>query len=86
MEVKDMPKVAVENNLTNVKEVLQDNGFEVVNLEGDNVPACDYCVISGQDENMMGMQDRLTEASIINASGLSAEQVLEQVRQRTEGT
>lgn len=77
-----MAKVCVEDNLGNVKDVLQRNGFEVVSLQGNQIPACDCCVISGVDQNVMGMADRATEVNVINAEGLTAEEVLDEVRQR----
>ena len=40
---------------------------------------CDCCVVSGQQENLMGMADTSTEASIISAEGLTAEEVCERV-------
>jgi predicted transcriptional regulator len=75
-----MAKVAVENSLGNVKQVLQQNGFEVVSIE--NASGADCCVISGQDDNVMGISDVATNASVINAEGMTADQVLEEVNQR----
>jgi hypothetical protein len=74
-----MAKIAVEDSLTNIKQALQNSGHEVVSLGASNMQDCQYCVISGQDENMMGMANVETQGSVINASGLTADQVLEQV-------
>jgi hypothetical protein len=78
-----MARIAVEGSLQNVKEALQRNGYDVVALEGGNVPACDCCVITGQDENVMGVADRATEVNVINATGLTEEQILQEVNERT---
>lgn len=78
-----MPKVAVENNLSNIRQVLERSGFEVVAVDRGAVPPCDCCVLSGIDENMMGREDIFTKAPLINASGLNEHQVLEQVREKT---
>ena len=75
-----MAKIAVENSLTNVKQALHEKGHEVVPL-AENMEACDCCVISGKDQNMMGIADRATRASVINANGMTAEQVAERVEQ-----
>jgi hypothetical protein len=83
-EVKYMPRVAVENNLEHLKQVLQSNGFDVVDLKGENVPECDCCVISGIDQNMMGMANRATDVSVVNASGLSDDEIVQEVRERTQ--
>ncbi|WP_202080666.1 YkuS family protein [Caldalkalibacillus salinus] len=77
-------RVAVENSLGNVKNILQQNGYEVVNLEANQSPECECYCISGQDQNVMGMQDATTQASVINCAGLSEEQVLQEVQQRLE--
>lgn len=72
-----MAKIAVEQGLSDVTDVLQSNGHEVVSME--NLENCSCCVISGQDQNVMGIHDTATQASVISAKGLTAEQVLEQV-------
>ncbi|MDQ0338016.1 hypothetical protein J2S00_000799 [Caldalkalibacillus uzonensis] len=77
-----MAKIAVEDSLGNVKQILQENGHEVVSLNGGNVPDCDCCVVSGQDDNVMGMEELATEVSVINAEGLTAEEVLSAVSER----
>lgn len=73
-----MAKIAVENSLTNVKQALQDNGHEVVSLSA-GLDACDCCVISGEDKNMMGIADRATKASVVNAEGMTADEVARRV-------
>ncbi|WP_199616679.1 YkuS family protein [Paenibacillus alkalitolerans] len=73
-----MARVAVENSLNNVKDALRNNGHEVMDLSG-GLDACDCCVISGEDKNMMGMADRATMASVINAQGMTADEVLRRV-------
>lgn len=80
-----MAKIGVEQSLTNVSEALQNNGYEVVTLKQESdAKNCDVCVITGQDENMMGIQNTITEGSIINASGLSAEEVCQEVETRLQ--
>ncbi|NDI37150.1 YkuS family protein [Chengkuizengella sediminis] len=76
-----MARVAVEDNLSNVKQALQNEGHEVFNLEENNMQNCQCCVITGQDQNMMGIADTQTQASVINADGLTAEEVVNQVNQ-----
>lgn len=72
-----MAKIAVEDSLNNVKDVLRANGHEVVSIENFTDSAC--CVISGQTTNVMGITNTETKASVINAEGKTADQVLEQV-------
>ncbi|MCD1259718.1 YkuS family protein [Paenibacillus athensensis] len=72
-----MAKVAVEQTLGDVKEALQSSGFEVVSIEQAENVAC--CVISGQDKNVLGVADAVSKGAVINADGLTATQVVEQV-------
>jgi hypothetical protein len=71
--------VAVEPNLTNVMELLETEGYEVVTLDDSNIDSADAIVVSGADINLMNMQDTLTEVPVINAAGKSAEEILEEI-------
>ncbi|WP_274362558.1 YkuS family protein [Paenibacillus thermotolerans] len=75
-----MAKVAVENSLGNIKDALHNSGYEVMDMSG-NLEACDCCVISGEDKNMMGMTDRATQASVINAQGMTEDEVIQRVNE-----
>jgi hypothetical protein len=79
-----MAKIAVENTLTNVKQALESSGHQVVGMDLQSIQNCDCCVISGQDKNMLGIAETATKAAVINAQGLSADEVLEQVNQRVQ--
>ncbi|MCZ0703957.1 hypothetical protein J2T56_002190 [Natronobacillus azotifigens] len=80
-----MKKVGVESTLTDVTQALQQKGYETVELkEESDVHSCDCCVISGQDKNVMGMQDSSYQGSVINADGQSAEQVCKQVHNKID--
>lgn len=73
-----MAKVAVEQGLSDVNQALQNSGFEVVGME--SAGSCSCCVISGQDQNVMGIADTYTKASVINSNGLTADEVVQQVQ------
>lgn len=75
-----MARIAVENSLGNIKDALRNSGHEVMDIS-DNLDACDCCVISGEDKNMMGMADRATQASVINAQGMTEDEVVQRVSQ-----
>ncbi|RFU68954.1 YkuS family protein [Peribacillus saganii] len=78
-----MAKIGVEQSLTNVQQALRDRGHEVVQLRQESdANGCQCCVISGQDENVMGMQATSVQCSVIDASGLTAEEVCQQVESR----
>ncbi|MFS0638288.1 YkuS family protein [Mesobacillus foraminis] len=78
-----MTRVGVEQSLTNISEALREKGYDVVDLKQENdAQGCDCCIISGIDSNIMGMQDTVTQGSVIEANGLSANEVCRQVEQR----
>lgn len=78
-----MARVGVEQSLTNVSEALREKGYDVVDLRQESdAQGCDFCVITGIDSNIMGMQDTVTQGSVIEANGLSADEVCRQVEQR----
>ncbi|MBU8878363.1 YkuS family protein [Bacillus sp. FJAT-29790] len=78
-------KIAVEQSLTNVTDALREKGYDVVDLKSAaDVENCSACVVSGIDSNFMGMQDVSTQAPIIEASGLSADEVCRQVEERMQ--
>lgn len=77
-----MPRVAVEGALTPVREALEQNGYEVVHLDPQTLTQVDCVVITGMDDNVMGMQDIQTKAQVITAEGKTAEQVMKEVEQR----
>jgi glutamine amidotransferase PdxT len=80
-----MAKVGVEQSLTNVQNALQQKGYDVVQLKQEQDAAgCDCCVITGGDQNVMGMQDTQMKGAVINADGLSAEEVCQQVESRLQ--
>jgi hypothetical protein len=75
-----MAKIALENSLGHMRDFLQNSGHEVTDM--NNLRDCDCCVISGIDENMMGQHDTETQASVINANGMSDQEVLQAVNNR----
>ncbi|MFC4184505.1 YkuS family protein [Saccharococcus thermophilus] len=78
-----MAKIGVEHSLTAVQEALKARGHEIVPLRGENdVKGCDCCVITGQDANVMGIQNAMTAGPVIEASGLTAEEICQKVEEK----
>ncbi|WP_078595407.1 YkuS family protein [Evansella clarkii] len=81
-----MARIGVEQSLTNVQQELEARGHEVVQLRQEQDAAgCDCCVVTGQDENMMGIQQTSIEGSVINAHGMNAQEICEAVDSRLNG-
>ncbi|PTM59325.1 YkuS family protein [Desmospora activa] len=77
-------RVAVERGLSQISQYLRQQGCEVEDLSADNMDANNYacCVISGGDKDMMGIQNVQFQGSVINAEGMTADEVYQAVQQR----
>jgi len=78
--VKLEKRIAVEEGLSDIKEVLQENGYKIIGM--DNVREASAVVIAGIDEDVMGMQDLIAKIPIINAEGKTGEEILHDLKQR----
>ncbi|MDM5453400.1 YkuS family protein [Peribacillus simplex] len=78
-----MSKIGVEESLTNIQEALREKGFDVVEIkQGADAKNVDCCVVTGLDTNVMGISDTSLKASIIEANGLSADEVCREVENK----
>ncbi len=73
-------RIAVEQNLKPVANYLTAQGYSVVSMNVSDMlsgykSGYDAFVISGASENFIGIENRVTDASVINASGLTPEDV-----------
>lgn len=81
-------KVAVSDGLTPLKQVLHSAGYDMVNLESKadiskkGMGDYDALVISGMDDNMLGMQDISGRAPVINAAGKDPDEILKELQSR----
>jgi hypothetical protein len=83
--VKEMAKIGVEQSLSDVQQALQQKGHEVVQLRSENdAQGCDCCVVTGQDSNVMGMSNASIDGPVIEASGLTTEEICQQVESRLQ--
>lgn len=72
-------KIAVEENLTGLRELLRKQGYTVVSPGRDeNVLAM---VVTGLDNNTMNMQDITTKVPVIDAAGKTPDQVLARIKE-----
>ncbi|RHW34675.1 YkuS family protein [Lysinibacillus yapensis] len=72
--------IGVEESLTNVEQALKAKGYDVVQLrKEEDAKKCDCCVVTGQDDNFMGISETAIEGPVIEASGLSADEIVERV-------
>lgn len=79
--------IAVERNLTPVIEYLSEKGYKVEGIDlgseySKNVDKYDAIVITGMNKDFLGVQDIVSKIPVIEAKGLSAEQVYSQISGR----
>ena len=83
-----MVKVAVSPLLSNVKEYLQAQGVDVVDFDDNDITRFGFAgdlgaiVIDGGEMNMLGMQDTNLAIPVINASGLTADEISLEIQER----
>lgn len=78
-------KIAIEPALGNVKSYLTENGYDVesmTNLTGqssNDFGDYDAIVVTGLSKNLLGIQDTETKAVVINADGLTPQEVASRI-------
>lgn len=82
-------KVAVEQSLTPVRDLLAGKGYTVESIDLNNefskgLEKYDAVVVTGLSENFLGVEDINTGAVVISAKGLTAEQVYNQIENRLQ--
>lgn len=80
-----MAKIGVEQSLSDVQQALREKGYDIVELRQEqDAKGCDCCVITGLDSNVMGINNTITSASVIEANGLTADEICQQVERRIQ--
>jgi galactitol-specific phosphotransferase system IIB component len=75
-------KIAIEPTLSNVKSYLSEIGYTVesMNVNGtDNLTGYDAIVVTSLSKNLAGINDTNTKAAVINADGLTPQEVASQL-------
>jgi hypothetical protein len=76
--------IAVEHNLTPVIEYLSEKGYKVKDIDfgreyGKNIDKYDAVVVTGMNKDFLGVQDIVSKIPVIDAKGLTAEEVFSQL-------
>lgn len=84
MEVRLLSRkiVAVEGQLSPIRDALQEAGYHVVPLTHETLTEAQAVVVQGTDDNFLGMENALTNAPVINAEGMTANDVVREVERR----
>ncbi|HEX3028355.1 MAG TPA: YkuS family protein [Clostridia bacterium] len=81
--------VAVEPALTPVKDFLSEKGYIVKNINFGEMTTkksdeYDAFVVTGLDKNFLGVNDTSTKAVVVDATGMTPEQIYDELEQRME--
>lgn len=84
MEVSkvDQPTVAIEADLTPYRHILESAVYHVIPLDHTAIGIAQAIVIQGTDNNALGVEDPETLTPVINADGMTPNEVLAAVEQR----
>lgn len=80
-----MKKVSVQKGLNPIKNYLIEEGYEVKEFDnrkknaGNFLNRYDAVVVTGENQNIMGTQDTISKAPIIDATGMTVEEVKNQI-------
>jgi hypothetical protein len=80
-------RVGIEPTLTSVSNFLKEKGVAVETVSPNSVDAktgFDAFVVTGLSNNMIGMHNTKTNAVIIDASGMTPEEVYHELQTRIE--
>jgi hypothetical protein len=82
-----MSRIGVEQSLTNVQEALRAKGYDIVELQQESdAQGLDCCVITGLDKDVLGIADTSFKGSVIDAHGLTADEICQQVDEKINQT
>jgi len=83
-----LKKIGVERGLSNIADYLKNEGYSVEILDesieenSHRLRNLDAIVTAGYNSNMLGISDIRTNAPVVNAKGLTPEEVKAQIEQR----
>ncbi|MDA8346530.1 MAG: YkuS family protein [Thermaerobacter sp.] len=68
--------MAIEEGLEDVRQAIEDAGWEAIDLEEAALDEVDAVVCTGMDDDLLGDETTSTEVPVISADGLTAEEVV----------
>ncbi len=80
-----MKKIAIQEGLNPIKNYLSEEGYSVKEFDnrkknaGNFLDKYDAVIVTGENQNIMGTQDTISSTPIIDATGMTGEEVKEQI-------
>jgi len=71
--------IGLEKSLSNLAEVLEVEGYEVVFLDDSNINIVDAIIVGGSDINLFNAQDVAIDVPVINAAGKTFNEIIEEL-------
>lgn len=75
--------VALDDGLTPVKNYLTRQGCQVIGIKQAQHKQVDAVVLSGIDQNFLGIEDIMIDAPVISAQGLTPEEIWSEISRRS---
>ena len=69
----------LEKSLSNLAEVLEIEGYDVVILDDNNMNCVDAIIVGGTDVKLFNMQHVDVDVPVINVSGKTFNEIIEQL-------
>ncbi|HBT19812.1 MAG TPA: hypothetical protein DEA47_00280 [Peptococcaceae bacterium] len=76
--------VAVDEDLSSLKEALEEHGYSVVGLGEGDIKKAHAVVVSGMDQNIMLMEDIKTKVPVFSAEGKTQREIIEDLEEYFE--
>ncbi|HHX50324.1 MAG TPA: YkuS family protein [Clostridia bacterium] len=72
--------VAVDGALENVRQALENAGFQTMKINDISLERALAIIISGMDDDFLGMSNIKTKAPVLSAKGKTAQEVVDNVK------
>jgi len=69
-------QIALEKKLSNLAEVLEVEGYNVVFLDDSNINSVDAIIVGGPDVDLLNTQEIATDVPVINAAGKTFNEII----------
>ena len=80
-----MKNIGIQKELSTIRDYLKNNGYNVYEVDTTNITSditlksFDAVVVSGANDNLMGIDDTSTKMPVINADGLTPTDIEDQL-------
>jgi hypothetical protein len=73
--------IALDDGLLPVKNYLKEQGCQIINIDAAKNLQVDAVILSGMSENFLGIEDIMIDAPVINAKGMTPEEMWRDIQQ-----